>query len=218
MENSKLPGEVKKKIRHSAHRATDAEEARLKQKNIDYGRMISHLGGFTVGHIAGAIEWAEKWWEVYEENGRMAMKVTELWEENENLKKQLNHYELFEINIKAGMPENEASFQSGYTCGHDVAEDKLKKESERLKAALNKIINVYPSVTGANRMRDIAAEALASKGKEGEKKIVIGEAPDLGDCKECKTAKAEHDYNGHQYYVCNTCFDRLSREFEDEYQ
>jgi len=40
----------------------------------------------------------------------------------------------------------------------------------------------------------------------------------LGKCREkhCNNF-ATTDYNGHSYFVCESCDDKLNREFEDEY-
>lgn len=42
--------------------------------------------------------------------------------------------------------------------------------------------------------------------------------PDLGTCHECKKREAIKDYNGHGYYVCQPCYDSLTREFGEEYK
>jgi hypothetical protein len=52
---------------------------------------------------------------------------------NEAIEK-IKRMELFEVNVQAGMPENEASFQAGYTCGHDAADQKWKVKYDELKA------------------------------------------------------------------------------------
>ena len=42
--------------------------------------------------------------------------------------------------------------------------------------------------------------------------------PNYGTCLECKRSRATHDYNGHQHYVCEPCYDSLNREFDEEYR
>lgn len=54
--------------------------------------------------------------------------------------------------------------------------------------------------------------------KDGTKEVEPPIAPDLGVCKECGTRQAVTDYNGHQYYVCDTCDKRLNKEFDNEYK
>lgn len=40
----------------------------------------------------------------------------------------------------------------------------------------------------------------------------------LGMCKRCTKKFATKDYNGHEHYVCDNCYDLLEWEFEDEYK
>lgn len=39
--------------------------------------------------------------------------------------------------------------------------------------------------------------------------------PNYGTCLECKKKQATHDYNGHGYYVCESCNNCLNREFDN---
>ena len=39
-----------------------------------------------------------------------------------------------------------------------------------------------------------------------------------GKCKKCETRFATTDYNGHGYFVCEKCDDRLNYEFDNEYR
>ena len=40
----------------------------------------------------------------------------------------------------------------------------------------------------------------------------------LGTCQECKKETATKDYNGHKYYVCDKCYDKLNDAFDEEYR
>jgi hypothetical protein len=101
--------------------------------------------------------------------------------------------------------------------------DSLKQENERLKEKGDKMEQALKSICGhegsiippKHEMIAIAREAL-NQPANGQKKE--GEADDLGTCKECGTRKATTDYNGHQYYVCDPCSNRLNREFDNEYK
>lgn len=42
--------------------------------------------------------------------------------------------------------------------------------------------------------------------------------PNYGKCKDCKTERATHDWNGHEHYLCDSCGESADRYFEDEYR
>lgn len=60
----------------------------------------------------------------------------------------------------------------------------------------------------------IDAAALSASRLEREK---VEEVPQNNMCKECNRHQAVKDYNGHQHWVCEKCYDSLSREFDREY-
>lgn len=41
--------------------------------------------------------------------------------------------------------------------------------------------------------------------------------PEMGICLECKKKPAVVDYNGHHYYVCESCNKKLNDYFDEEY-
>lgn len=43
------------------------------------------------------------------------------------------------------------------------------------------------------------------------------ETPEFGICQECNNRPATADYNGHGFYVCDPCYERLTKYFEEEY-
>ena len=40
----------------------------------------------------------------------------------------------------------------------------------------------------------------------------------LGMCIRCKYKGARRDYNGHKHLVCESCYDHLCDEFDEEYR
>jgi hypothetical protein len=104
----------------------------------------------------------------------------------------------------------------------------LRERSEKLMRTMQDIVKladrgIFPHLPVENmgaqmciEIDKVAREALnawnGNPKKEGE---VVA---DLGTCKECGTRQATTDYNGHQYYVCNPCSNRLNREFDNEYK
>lgn len=55
-------------------------------------------------------------------------------------------HEQVDVNIAAGMPENEASFQAGFTAGHDAGYEKGKRESAGVGAAWVHLGNPWPQI------------------------------------------------------------------------
>lgn len=54
MSNNQLPADEQERIKADAKTAAKREEVRLKKRNIEYGRMVSQIHGYTSGYIAGA--------------------------------------------------------------------------------------------------------------------------------------------------------------------
>lgn len=100
----------------------------------------------------------------------------------------------------------------------------LKTKGNGLALALRRLcrsVSVHPDYANNSEWGDYVSEsekvlaAWESNTPAGGEKEAIA---DLGTCKECGTRKATIDYNGHQYYVCDPCNNRLNREFDNEYK
>jgi hypothetical protein len=101
--------------------------------------------------------------------------------------------DVFRMIVNAPVPANEREYISWFITAKNIAGGAMSEwEAEMYMNALD-----------------------AWNGNEQKKG---GEADDLGTCKECGTRKATTDYNGHQYYVCDPCSNRLNREFDNEYK
>lgn len=60
----------------------------------------------------------------------------------------------------------------------------------------------------------LASSPHPSDGREES----VNDDKGLGMCKRCNKEFAVKDYNGHQYYCCQHCYDKLSDEFDEDYK
>lgn len=101
-------------------------------------------------------------------------------------------------------------YKYGYIAGATAEHDRVQPVIE----AAEKVAKLFAHKDGNCAICELARAIEQWRGKEPQQPEP---QPDLGTCVECGTRKAVLDYNGHQYYVCDPCNNRLNREFDKEY-
>lgn len=91
------------------------------------------------------------------------------------------------------------------------------KESGLYLARVGKTFSTYITYWRSDR-RTYEIWGLGREFPVTDMKVVLWlEVPTLGKCIECNDNEANIDYNEHLYLVCNPCFEKLEKQFEEEY-
>lgn len=131
--------------------------------------------------------------------------------------------------------EDSTPQRSGYYFGYiagatawaqwKVKHDELQAQAQRMADALEKCVQFKNGCYAGIYLNvlfnecEMALQPYKDGTKEGKEPVKPqAPLPELGVCQECGTRKATTDYNGHQYYVCEPCDNRLNKEFDEEYK
>jgi DNA repair exonuclease SbcCD ATPase subunit len=137
----------------------------------------------------------------------------EYWDESKTASAEIERFEKVNANLKYVRDEynklNNRLAEDLRTANAQISEQ--QQEIGRLKEKLHQyIVRASEAESQLQQRSEPKEQSEAEPLKDKSGQVIT--------CCECKKRPATYDYNGHFHFVCESCFDSLCREFEDEYK